>query len=92
MVETLAIAASAYVGYATWPWWWATIIGALAGIWNASRRFYFGPWRDRLAASGVDGSRALAALATVCIWSGAAAAALCTALYFLMRWLTAALS
>ena len=34
MIATLALILAGYGAYAGWPWWAATIAGAIAGIWH----------------------------------------------------------
>jgi hypothetical protein len=76
--------AAGYAGYAEWPWWWATILGALAGAWNAGNRFFISPWRDRENATG--------ALAFVLMWTGTLSALFFTVIYFVVRWISSILA
>lgn len=92
MIEGLALILAGYAGYAAWPWWWAAILGALAGATNASRRVFSGPWRAQLQDSGAERSRAVAVLAAVCVWTATMCAILFSVVWLLVRWITSLLA
>ena len=87
MLETLTMILAGYAGYADWPWWSATILGASAGAWNVCYRFFFGRWGARLESVGADRSVTLRQLGQACFWTGSIAAALFTGIYFVVRWI-----
>lgn len=92
MLETLSFIVSGYAGYVGWPWWIATALGAVAGAYNAARRFYVGPWRDRLLADGSDGKQAFKALIFVVLWTGSISAVLMTGIWGAARLITSYMS
>ena len=92
MFEGLALILAGVAGYVGWPWWWAAILGAIAGASHASRRFFAGPWRMQLEQSGVVRSRAIGALLIVVLWTSAGCAVLFTAIWFVVRWVSGLLA
>ena len=76
MVETVAMIAAGYAGYAAWPWWSAALLGAAAGAFNVSGRI----WRER---SWVGAGGAL----MIYSWTITIAAALYLGVYGLVYWL-----
>jgi hypothetical protein len=82
MIEALAVLFSGYAGYASWPWWTATIVGALSGFQVANARMYQGSLKERIAAGdpGVTSKLMQASIIGVVI-----GAAIATGIYFLTQ-------
>jgi hypothetical protein len=82
MIEALAVLFAGYAGYAMWPWWVATIVGALSGFQVANARVYRGAMKERIEAGDPSTSGVLfkASLAGI-----AAGAAIATGVYFLVQ-------
>ena len=75
----MAIIFAGYAAHAAWPWWTATIVGALCGLQVANARLYQGSNKDRIAA----GDRAVAGrLFQVSAIGIAAGSAVATVIYF----------
>jgi hypothetical protein len=81
MLETVGLVAAGYAGFEGWPWWSAALMGAAAGVWNASHRYFLGPWRDRLLSYGATHSQALKVLLFTCAWTGSVTAMLFVGIY-----------
>lgn len=82
MIEALAIIFSGYAAYAAWPWWTATVVGALSGLQVATARMYRGVNKDRIAAADPAATGKLFQVSAIGIAAGAAIA---TAAYFIAR-------
>ena len=86
MIGTAALIVSGYAGYAGWPWWLATLLGAAAGIWNFGVRA--GAMPDLMDRSATSGNMLLqGTVAAIAIFG-----AVCSGVYFLTRWLSGGLT
>lgn len=86
MIEAFAGLFAAYAGYANWPWWAATIVGALSGFQVANARLYRGPLKERIDAGDASMASRLFRMSLIGIAVGAGAA---TLIYFGARWILA---
>ncbi len=80
MLETLAMILAGYAGYADWPWWWAALLGAGAGLWNSLVRLRLSMYADRPKLR----RKTMYALAPSVM---AVSALLFTGIYFVVRWI-----
>ena len=85
MIEAFAGLFAAYASYAGWPWWSATLVGAVSGFQVANAHLYRG-LKERIEAGDRSVSSKLFQMSLIGIVVGAVAA---TAIYFLARLLLA---
>ena len=86
MIEALAGIFAAYAGYTGWPWWSATLVGALSGFQVANARLYRGAFKDRVAAGDRSVSSKFFQVSLIGIVVGGLIG---TAIYFASRMLLA---
>lgn len=82
MIEAFAGLFAAYASYAGWPWWSATLVGALSGFQVANAQMYRGTLKQRIEAGDRSASSKLFQMSLLGFVIGAAAA---TAVYFVAR-------
>lgn len=82
MIEAVAIIFAGYAAYAGWPWWTATLVGALSGLQVANARMYQGVNKDRIASGDRAAAGRLFQVSAVGIVAGSAVA---TLIYFIAQ-------
>lgn len=85
MIEAFAALFAAYAGHAGWPWWSATIVGGLSGFQVANARMYRGSLKERVEAGDPAVTSTLFQMSLIGVAIGAAIA---TAIYFGVNWIT----
>jgi hypothetical protein len=72
MLGTGAILLSAYAGYAGWPWWLFTALGAVVGFQVANSRMYQSPLRGLIDSGDRDAGNTLFKALVLGVASGSA--------------------
>ena len=83
MIEALTLIFAGYAGYANWPWWAVTVVGALSGFQVANARMYRSGWKEHIESGQPVPTEKIMQTTLVGMLAGAA---ITTAIYFLAHY------